>query len=92
MASYRCATCLAGNYPQVPRGGISPQNICSSPYDRLYQDACDPIWQNTCSCGQMLPEIRKTAAFQQNLAYVDQNLHDTPPIDGAEVDLKEAWI
>lgn len=45
----------------------------------------------------MLPETRKSAAaaaFEQNLAYDDQNLLDTPrPIGyGAEVDLNEDWI
>lgn len=91
---FRCATCLAAKYPNVPHGGISPQNLCSTAQNGPYQDACDPIWQNTCSCGQMLPESRKSAAaFEQNLASEDQNLRDTPrPIGyGAEVDLNDAW-
>lgn len=93
---HRCATCLAGKYPNVPHGGISPQNVCSTSENGPYQDACDPIWINTCSCGQMLPVTQKSsaaAAFEQDLVSEDQNLLDTPPpIDGgAEVDRNDAW-
>lgn len=90
---HRCATCLGTKYPNLPFRGISPQNLCSTSQNGPYQDACELIWKDSCSCGQMLPENNKAAAaFEQNPAFASPYLFaKPPPIAGAEIDPQDAW-
>lgn len=90
---HRCATCLDSKYPNLPYRGISPQNLCSTSQNGPYQDACAPIWRNSCSCGQMLPETNEAAAaLEQNPAFANAPLFSIPPpIADSEFDPKDAW-
>lgn len=89
---HRCATCLGTTYPNLPYRGFSPQNLCSTSQKGPYQDACSSVWRNSCSCGQMLPETNKAAAFEQDPAFADLLLFGTPPPSaGAEIGSKDSW-